>query len=146
MLERLAQCHCGALRVATWGAPAWVNLCHCRSCQRRTGAVLHAGAYFPDERVRIEGARKLYARRADSGCEIAFRFCPECGANVYWKASRFPRHHGVAVGAFADPDFPAPTFSVWEESIHAWLGLPSRLERFQRGRLGPALDAAPHCA
>jgi hypothetical protein len=27
-------------------------------------------------------------------------------------------------GAFADPHFPAPTFSVYEERMHGWVRLP----------------------
>jgi hypothetical protein len=34
----------------------------------------------------------------------------------------------VPVGAFADPSFPAPTRSVWEERRHSWLRLPDDIE------------------
>jgi hypothetical protein len=33
----------------------------------------------------------------------------------------------VAIGTFADPDFPPPTISVWEECRHSWIILPSDL-------------------
>lgn len=29
----------------------------------------------------------------------------------------------IPVGAFADPHFPAPTFSVWEERKHDWIAI-----------------------
>jgi hypothetical protein len=31
---------------------------------------------------------------------------------------------GVAVGNFADPDFPAPTIGMWEDTRHRRLSLP----------------------
>ncbi|QFY63328.1 hypothetical protein FZ934_23900 (plasmid) [Rhizobium grahamii] len=34
----LATCCCGELSATTNGPPAMVALCHCRSCQRRTGS------------------------------------------------------------------------------------------------------------
>jgi hypothetical protein len=34
----------------------------------------------------------------------------------------------IPVGAFADPAFPQPTFSVYEECKHAWVGLPEDME------------------
>jgi hypothetical protein len=34
----------------------------------------------------------------------------------------------VPVGAFADPAFPSPTMSVYEERKHQWLQLPAELE------------------
>ncbi len=82
--------------------------------------MIHSGAYFANARVRIEGDRKVYARLADSGYDIRFHFCPECGSNVYWYASRFPDHCGIAVGAFADPRFLLPSFSVWQEAMHRY--------------------------
>jgi hypothetical protein len=33
------------------------------------------------------------------------------------------------VGAFADPQFPAPTFSVYEERMHSWVFMPKGIER-----------------
>ena len=114
---------------------------HCSACQRRTGAPVHSGAYFADSAVTVAGASKIYTRSADSGYKISFHFCPECGSNVYWQASRFPHHYGIAVGAFADPTFPAPSFSVWEELMHNWLRLPPGIERFIQGRIGKPLDA-----
>ncbi len=34
----------------------------------------------------------------------------------------------VPVGAFADPNFPAPRVSVWEDRMHPWVGLPDGIE------------------
>ena len=136
---RIAACHCGALQLIAVGEPNWVNVCHCKACQRRTGAVIHTGAYFLQANVTIAGETRTYARGADSGYAIAFHFCPECGSNVYWEASRFPQYYGVAVGAFADPNFPLPDFSVWEESMHRWLDLTPDMPRFDQGRVGKPL-------
>ncbi|HXQ52542.1 MAG TPA: GFA family protein [Stellaceae bacterium] len=133
-IERTAQCHCGALRVIASGDPGFVNLCHCQACQRRTGAVVHSGAYYPKAQVRIEGASKVYVRTAAEGRKLRFHFCPECGSNVYWDADLRPDFWGIAVGAFADPNFPAPTASVWEESKHGWVAVPPGVQHFPRGR------------
>ena len=47
---------------------------------------------------------------------------------------RAPEYYGITVGSFADPGFPAPTFSVWEEAaLHPWLGLPQETDRFAKG-------------
>jgi hypothetical protein len=40
---------------------------------------------------------------------------------VYWEPERKPELIGVAVGAFADPAFPAPSQSVFDERRHAWV-------------------------
>jgi hypothetical protein len=43
---------------------------------------------------------------------------------VFWENEGFPGHVTVAIGNFADPNFPAPNVSVWEESGHPWVALP----------------------
>jgi hypothetical protein len=78
--------------------------------------------------VTIEGVSHRYTRVSDSG-EGVFHFCPDCGATVFYiKEEVFPGLVAVPVGAFADPSFPAPTKSVWEERRHSWVGLPDEID------------------
>ena len=133
-MERTAECHCGALKVIATGEPERVYLCHCQACRRRTGTAFHTGASYQKDQVRLEGERKIYEREADSGNRIRFHFCPNCGSNLYWEGDRNPAVCGVAVGAFDVEAFPAPSDSIWEETMHRWLGLPPATEHHQRGR------------
>jgi hypothetical protein len=119
-MQRVAHCCCGGLRVETLGDPVIVAACHCRQCQRRTGAPFGVSAYFAKDQVRIEGSSKSFVRDGQEGRKIRAYFCPNCGTTVYWGADFRPEYLGVAVGTFADPDFPAPTRSVWEEARHPW--------------------------
>lgn len=133
-MERIARCHCGSLRATVKGDPDFVNVCHCKACQRRTGALFHAGAYYKKALVRAEGPSKVYVRSGHSGGSLRFNFCPNCGSSVYWDADVRPDHYGVAVGAFADPGFPQPTVSIWEEAKHPWVVMPGDVEHFRQGR------------
>jgi hypothetical protein len=83
--------------------------------------------------VRREGVSKAYVRRADSGFEIRMHFCPECGTTVYLETDKTPDICGIPVGCFADPAFPTPTVSVWEETQHTWLGLPEEIAHLPKG-------------
>jgi hypothetical protein len=132
-MRRVAQCHCGQLRVTVTGEPNRVYLCHCIACQRRTGSPFHHGARWRKEEVQVQGEHRIYARTADSGFENRFHFCPNCGSNVFWEGYRAPDFCGVTVGAFGDPHFPAPTISIFEESLHDWLGFTSVIERLEGG-------------
>ena len=102
---------------------------------------MHAGAYFLKTDVRCEGLNRAYTHRADSGRGLHFHFCPNCGTSVYWEADVAPDFLGIAVGCFADPAFPAPSFSIWEEGLHPWLGLPAGIDRFSQGQGAAALSA-----
>jgi hypothetical protein len=133
-MERSACCHCRALSLIATGEPTVVNCCHCNACQRRTGAVMHSGAYFPKAQIRAQGSEKTYTRDVGDGRTINFHFCPTCGSSVYWHLDLRPDHFGVAVGAFADPDFPPPTYSVFEQSKHVWTKLPDGIEHYRQAR------------
>jgi hypothetical protein len=50
------------------------------------------------------------------------------------ESDRNPNIYGIAVGSFADPNFPPPTSSGWEEVMHPWLGVTTATERFPQGR------------
>jgi len=119
-MERTAECHCGSLRAIVGGEPEGIDLCHCKACQRRTGTVFHFGSTYLKDRVRLQGARHIYERGTDSGNRIRFYFCPNCGSNLYWENDRNPAICGITVGSFADPNFPLPSYSQWEESKHGW--------------------------
>jgi hypothetical protein len=54
------------------------------ACQRRTGSVFAAQARFASEAVTIVGEGVEYVRQGDEGTKATFRFCPICGATVYY--------------------------------------------------------------
>jgi len=114
---RIAECRCGAVR------PVRVSVCHCLACQRRTGSAFAAQARFPSERVTVTGETRTYVRTADSGGTVTYRFCPDCGSTIAYDNDLWPGLTAVPLGAFADPDFPAPRFSVYERRKHAWVAI-----------------------
>ena len=127
MTARTASCRCGQLRATVTGEPVRVSVCHCLNCKKRSGSAFAVQARWPSEQVRIEGQSKAFDKTGDSGNGATFRFCPQCGSDVYY------RNHGpdvdaafadlvaVPLGAFDDPYFLRPAFSVWEERKHDWV-------------------------
>jgi hypothetical protein len=65
--------------------------------------------------------------------KIRFHFCPKCGSNVFSEGDRSPDSYGITVGSFADPDFPPPTLSIWEEAMHPWLEAATATQHFPQG-------------
>jgi hypothetical protein len=128
MTARIASCSCGQLRAIATGEPVRVSVCHCLACQKRTGSVFGAQARFPREAVTIEGESTAYVRVGDSGGRITFHFCPVCGATVHYSLDGSAGNIAIPVGAFADPGFPRPRFSVYEDRMHPWLGLDGDMD------------------
>ena len=110
--------------------PVRISVCHCLACQRRTGSVFGAQARFVASSVTITGASREYVRVGDEGTRITFRFCPECGSTVYYTGEGLEGFIAIPIGAFADPQFPSPTVSVYEERMHGWVSMPADIEHF----------------
>lgn len=128
MIHRIASCSCGQLQAEVTGEPLRVSVCHCHACQRRTGSVFGAQARFPRAAVTVRGQGSAYVRVGDEGGRGTFTFCPACGSTVFYAMEDASDFIAVPVGAFADASFPAPSFSVYEERMHAWVALPPDIE------------------
>jgi hypothetical protein len=131
---REAACHCGQLTLQVEGEPRRVSICHCFACQRRTGSAFGMQAGFDQGQVTISGDYKDYARISDEADqrEHVFHFCPECGSQVFYTEPG-EDFVVVAVGAFADPGFPPPTESGYDQRRHRWIELPEGIDRFGAG-------------
>lgn len=128
MTQRLASCSCGQLTAQVSGDPVRVSICHCLACQRRTGSVFGQQARFRRADVSLAGVSTEYLRVGDEGSRVTFHFCPHCGATVYYQPEGLPEYLAIPVGAFADPGFPAPGVSVYEERMHGWVVVPEGVE------------------
>lgn len=131
MSFRTASCSCGQLRVQVHGEPRGVGLCHCLACQQRTGTVFAALASFSAP-FEVFGTATEYVRVGDHGARFLFRFCPVCGTSVFHTEDGNNGTVSIAVGAFADPNFPAPQVSVYDSRRHPWVQLPPGTKTFER--------------
>lgn len=80
-------------------------------------------ARWPDASVEITGESREWSRLGESGHRSIYRFCPRCGATLAYVNEEMPGVTAIAVGAFADPGFPPPRFSVWERRRHPWVAV-----------------------
>jgi hypothetical protein len=131
MSTRTASCFCGQLRIEVQGETLGVGVCHCLACQQRTGSVFATLAAFAAP-FAVHGNATEFIRSGDEGAAFRFRFCPVCGSTVFHTEEGSEGYVMVAVGAFADPDFPAPQDSVYECRRHAWVRLPENVERYPK--------------
>jgi len=129
MSSREASCRCGQLRVTTSGEPVRVSVCHCLDCKKRSGSAFAVQARWPAEKVTVEGRSKSWSKLSDSGNRISFHFCPDCGSDVHYVIEgKFAGLVAIPLGAFDDPYFARPSFSVWEERKHDWVDVLGDVE------------------
>ena len=135
-MSHQARCHCGNLEIVCEGEPEYIVMCHCEDCQRRTSSAFNLGAWFNKTNVEISGASTVYQRVEHDGVESRYHFCPNCGSSMYWDMPQNEVAMAVAVGAFADPEFPEPTVSFYEQQRHSWVKVPESISRYVGGRNG----------
>lgn len=121
MTMRTATCPCGQVRATVTGDPVRVSVCHCLDCKRRSGSAFAAQARWLDEHVEVDGDYREWSRTSEAGAIAVFRFCPTCGATVAYASEGMPGMTAIPIGAFADPDFPPPIYSVYEGRKHGWV-------------------------
>lgn len=120
-MTRTATCACGQLSIACEGDPVRISVCHCLNCQKRSGSSFAAQARFPVDQTTVTGESKQWSKAGDEGGVAIFDFCPACGSTVFYHAVAQPELVAVAIGAFADPSFAAPNYTVYESRKHAWV-------------------------
>ena len=120
-----AQCCCGEIKLTLSGGPKKVLACSCDHCQRRTGSIVQFSAWYTEDQfVTKTGEPKHY--QSPNSPNTDYMFCPNCGSTVYWEIHGLEEHYGdrlygLAVGGFADPEYPRPTIECWSSKRHRWL-------------------------
>jgi hypothetical protein len=120
-----AQCCCGDITLTLSGGPKKVLACSCDHCQRRTGSIVQFSAWYTEDQfVTKTGEPKHY--RSPNAPNTDYMFCPNCGSTVYWEIHGLEKHYGkrlygIAVGGFADAEYPRPTIECWSSKRHRWL-------------------------
>ena len=124
-------CLCGALRYRVRGEPFDADHCHCRMCQRHTGAVVGSWMDFLVEQVEwLEGQPTEYA-----SSEFYRRgFCATCGSSVSVRDTRYPQYYSFAIVSLDDPNRVSPNYHIHTESQLEWLVLMDDCPRYPRDR------------
>jgi hypothetical protein len=136
-------CTCRALRYRLTSSPLFVHCCHCRWCQRETGASFALNAMIEADRVvLLAGAPEVVPTPSNSGKGQKISRCPVCRVAVWSNyagagdAVRF-----VRVGTLDEPDLLPPDIHIFTMSKQAWVILPPGAravpEYYERERYWP---------
>ena len=122
-------CLCGAVRYACQQAPVDIGYCHCRMCQRASGAPVVAWASFPLEAFGyIRGAPRTFRSSTDAQRE----FCGDCGSQLLFRDAAEAKSVEINVGTLDDPGQVAPRYHIWTESQLAWFKVDDSLPRHKQ--------------
>jgi len=124
-------------------APLFVNCCHCRWCQRETGASYAINAMIEADRVvLLKGVPEAVMTPSNSGKGQKITRCPTCWVALWsnyagaGEAVRF-----VRVGTLDDPDRLPPDIHIFTASKQPWVvlppGMPAVEEYYQSSEYWP---------
>lgn len=136
-------CTCGGVRFRMTSKPLFVHCCHCRWCQRETGASFALNAMIEAERVELlKGEVEVVNTPSNSGKGQKIARCPTCRIALWSNyagagdAVRF-----VRVGALDEPDRLPPDIHIFTASKQPWVvlppGTPAVAEFYDRTKLWP---------
>ena len=137
MPVRTGGCLCGAVRYEAGGEPLFSLQCHCRDCQRASGAAHVSAVRLPSAEFCItKGAPKTYIAKSDAGNDISRVFCGECGTPLYVQVSTRLDMVGLRVTTFDDPSWFRPDANIFTKSAQPWDHMDPEVPAFETYPVG----------
>lgn len=120
-------CDCGLVRYRMQTRPLVVHCCHCRWCQRESGASFAVNALIESDRVVNLGTQpELIDTPTQSGKGQKIARCPRCRIAVWSNySSAGPVIRFVRVGTLDGPDRLPPDIHIFTTSKQPWIRLPA---------------------
>jgi hypothetical protein len=135
-------CLCGEVRYEIWGARRNSFICHCRMCQRASGAPFMALFYMPIENIRLkQGQLQEY----QSSRQAVRYFCGKCGSPLFFHRLSTPHQRAICVGSLDDPNNFEVKMHVCLSSAVEWLDVRDTAPRYEEKPVGmtPTLKYDP---
>ncbi len=114
------RCLCGKVTFTAIGIPIIVAHCHCKDCQRLSGAGHSTGAMFPTERFKLNGECSQYELTSENGNTVTRVFCPGCGSPIHGQNSGMEGHVTISLGLFDDSSEFVPEVTVFNRNRKPW--------------------------
>lgn len=126
-------CTCGRVRYRLTRAPLYVHCCHCRWCQRETGAAFALNAMIESRYVKLLNGDPVQVETpSNSGKGQKIVRCPSCQIAVWSHyAGAGDALSFVRVGTLDEPDALPPDIHIYTASKQAWVKLPADKPAFE---------------
>jgi hypothetical protein len=119
-------CDCKRVRYRMKTKPLFVHCCHCRWCQRETGASFALNAMIEMDRIELLAAPpELVDTPSASGKGQQIARCPTCRVAVWSHYSGAgPMVAFVRVGTLDEPEHLPPDIHIFTASKQPWVVIP----------------------
>lgn len=119
-------CDCRQVRYRLLTRPLFVHCCHCRWCQRESGASFALNAMIETDRVEpLAGEPELVDTPSESGRGQLIARCPRCRIALWSHYAGAGRRVAfVRVGTLDQPDHLPPDIHIFTASKQPWVVIP----------------------
>lgn len=120
-------CDCRRVRYRLVRRPLFVHCCHCRWCQRESGASFALNALIESEYViDLAAAPEIIDTPSNSGKGQRIARCPACRLALWSHySSAGPVIRFIRVGTLDEPDHLPPDIHIFTSSKQPWVRLPA---------------------
>jgi hypothetical protein len=127
-------CLCGSVRYRYDAAPVATVACHCRDCQKLTGATNLLTIYVDSSEFRHErGDVATYRKRGDSGREADYVRCAACCTRLWHQPLAAQQWVMIAAGTLDDPSWVVPAAHIWVARAVPSACIPEGSASWQKG-------------
>lgn len=113
-------CLCGATTLGLASAPRFGIRCYCSDCQHVSGGGSAPQVGFARSDLTVSGPLVIHVRKSDTGSDLEFGFCGDCGSPMTKSTSRAAELIFVYAGALDDETVVPELKPVFLESRSPW--------------------------
>lgn len=126
-------CLCGELRYTVTALPFAADYCHCRMCQKSTGAAVSAWMDFKAKQVLWDNSTALQEYASSENARRGF--CSRCGSTISYRNVRHADYFSLAITSLDDPNQVRPTYHIHTDSQLCWFNISDDCKRYPQGQV-----------
>ena len=123
-------CLCGAVRYEVTAPLRGAGYCHCRMCQKASGAPVIAWTWVPLENFSYSKGEPVAYQSSLKGIRF---FCGTCGSPLTARAAEAPVEMEINLATLDNPEVIKPEYHIWTSSQSSWFKIADNLPRHEEG-------------
>lgn len=125
------RCLCGKVAYQCFQSPVWSVNCHCRSCQKLSGAPFVSAFSVPADAFEIVTGNTIsFSRQAESGNTVSTFHCSECGTRLCAQSDGNKSLINIFAPTLDDASGYEPVSNVYLSETAKWITPDNKLFNF----------------
>jgi len=119
-------CLCGAVRYEVTAPLQGASYCHCRMCQKASGAPVATWTWVALENFSYSKGEPVAYQSSPKAIRF---FCGTCGSQLTARTAEAPVQMEINLATLDNPEVIKPEYHIWTSSQLSWLEIVDDLPR-----------------